>query len=126
MLNLVARYLLEMPVTRSSSGRSASTASRAAPSTLSQAKRKAPATKTKTTSKKPRVEASDTLVPSPSLNIPAAVDSSTPENFVPAVLSFSFEDAKEHLTSVDERFEDLFNKMQCKPYEHLEQVHPFR
>lgn len=45
---------------------------------------------------------------------------------VPAVLSFDFEEAKQHLTSVDSRFEDLFEKMPCRPFEHLEQVHPFR
>jgi DNA-3-methyladenine glycosylase II len=56
-------------------------------------------------------------------------NASTSQNdsvFVPAVLSFSFEDAKQHLTSVDHRFEDLFNKMECKPFQQLERVHPFR
>lgn len=47
-------------------------------------------------------------------------------DFVPAVLTFDFDDAKEHLIQVDSRFEDLFSKMPCKPFEHLEQVHPFR
>lgn len=46
--------------------------------------------------------------------------------FVPAVLTFDFEEAKRHLTQVDQRFEELFTKMKCKPFEHLEQVHPFR
>lgn len=46
--------------------------------------------------------------------------------FVPAVLSFDFEEAKRHLIQVDQRFEELFAKMKCKPFEHLEQVHPFR
>lgn len=45
---------------------------------------------------------------------------------VPAVLTFSFEDAKLHLTGVDHRFKDLFNKMECKPFQQLERVHPFR
>ena len=45
---------------------------------------------------------------------------------LPAVLTFSFEDAKQHLIGVDHRFEDLFNRMECKPFQHLEQVHPFR
>lgn len=45
---------------------------------------------------------------------------------VPAVLSFDFEEAKRHLIQVDHRFEDLFSKMKCKPFEQLEQVHPFR
>jgi DNA-3-methyladenine glycosylase II len=45
---------------------------------------------------------------------------------VPAVLTFSFEEAKQRLINVDHRFEDLFSKMPCKPFEHLEHVHPFR
>ncbi|RXW21307.1 hypothetical protein EST38_g4549 [Candolleomyces aberdarensis] len=45
---------------------------------------------------------------------------------VPAVLSFDFEQAKNHLINVDSRFQDLFSKMSCRPFEHLEQVHPFR
>ncbi|KAG6842093.1 hypothetical protein C0991_002747 [Blastosporella zonata] len=50
----------------------------------------------------------------------------TKQPMVPAVLTFSFEEGKKHLISVDHRFQDLFSKMQCKPYEHLETVHPFR
>ena len=56
-------------------------------------------------------------------------NSSTSQNssgLVPAVLTFSFDDAKEHLTGVDHRFKDLFNKMECKPFQQLERVHPFR
>ena len=45
---------------------------------------------------------------------------------VPAVLPFDFQEAKRHLIEVDHRFEDLFQRMACKPFEHLEQVHPFR
>ncbi|KAG6820969.1 hypothetical protein H0H93_008598 [Arthromyces matolae] len=45
---------------------------------------------------------------------------------VPATLTFSFEEGKKHLISVDHRFYDLFSKMPCKPFEHLEAVHPFR
>jgi len=45
---------------------------------------------------------------------------------VPATLTFSLEKAKEHLIRVDHRFEDIFDKMPCKPYENLEQFHPFR
>ncbi|KAJ3532123.1 hypothetical protein NMY22_g7873 [Coprinellus aureogranulatus] len=50
-------------------------------------------------------------------------DEDTP---VPAVLTFDFEEGKKHLISIDPRFEDLFEKMPCRPFEHLEQVHPFR
>ncbi|KAF5348689.1 hypothetical protein D9758_006847 [Tetrapyrgos nigripes] len=45
---------------------------------------------------------------------------------VPAKLTFSFEDAKKHLVTVDPRFQVLFDKLHCKPFEQLEQVHPFR
>lgn len=45
---------------------------------------------------------------------------------VPAVLTFSFEDAKRHLIAADPRFEDVFGRLKCKPFEHLERVDPFR
>ncbi|KAI5117110.1 hypothetical protein M0805_008229 [Coniferiporia weirii] len=45
---------------------------------------------------------------------------------LPAVLSFSFSGAKQHLINADPRFEDLFSKMPCRPFEHLETVDPFR
>ncbi|THH27849.1 hypothetical protein EUX98_g6343 [Antrodiella citrinella] len=44
---------------------------------------------------------------------------------VPAILSFSFENAKKHLVRADPRFEDIFERMRCKPFEHLEQFDPF-
>ena len=59
-------------------------------------------------------------VPSPG---PAEEEDTT---FVPAVLTFDLEEAKNHLIQVDHRFEDLFTKMRCKPFQNLEQVHPFR
>ena len=48
------------------------------------------------------------------------------EVMIPAKLSFSFDEAKRHLVSVDPRFQDLFEKRKCTPFEVLEQVHPFR
>ncbi|KAI1794193.1 DNA glycosylase [Ganoderma leucocontextum] len=48
------------------------------------------------------------------------------EELVPAVLTFSFEDAKRHLISADPRFDDIFNRVSCKPFEQLERVDPFR
>jgi DNA-3-methyladenine glycosylase II len=45
---------------------------------------------------------------------------------VPAVLSFSFEEAKRHLVGVDTRFADVFDKMQCRPFQQLQRLHPFR
>ena len=45
---------------------------------------------------------------------------------VPAILTFDFQEAKRHLIQADHRFEDLFQRMTCKPFEQLERVHPFR
>lgn len=45
---------------------------------------------------------------------------------VPAVLTFDFQEAKRHLIQADHRFEDLFQKMTCKPFEQFERLHPFR
>ncbi|KAH9935612.1 DNA glycosylase [Fomitopsis serialis] len=53
----------------------------------------------------------------------AAEDAPT---LVPAVLTFSFEEAKQHLIGVDGRFEDVFKRLKCRPFEHLESVDPFR
>ncbi|KAG0700712.1 DNA glycosylase [Suillus ampliporus] len=58
--------------------------------------------------------------PPPLQNVPEE------EILVPAVLTFSFEEAKAHLIRADHRFEDIFAKLKCKPFEFLEQVHPFR
>ncbi|TFK75455.1 DNA glycosylase [Pluteus cervinus] len=49
-----------------------------------------------------------------------------PPVLVPAELMFSFDDARRHLIQADDRFEELFNRMQCKPYQQLESLHPFR
>ncbi|KAJ3484709.1 hypothetical protein NLI96_g5449 [Meripilus lineatus] len=46
-------------------------------------------------------------------------------HLVPAKLSFSFEDARDHLIRVDPRFEGIFNRLPCRPFEHLEQFDPF-
>ncbi|KIK67439.1 hypothetical protein GYMLUDRAFT_37561 [Collybiopsis luxurians FD-317 M1] len=48
------------------------------------------------------------------------------EELVPAKLSFDFEEAKKHLISADPRFQILFDRVHCKPFERLETVHPFR
>jgi DNA-3-methyladenine glycosylase II len=66
---------------------------------------------------------SDAFIPPP----PPPLQNEFKENtLVPAVLTFSFEDAKAHLIRADHRFEDVFTKLRCKPFEFLEQVHPFR
>ena len=45
---------------------------------------------------------------------------------MPAKLTFDFEEAKRHLIAADPRFEELFVRLKCRPFEHLEQVDPFR
>ena len=78
-------------------------------------KREAEAELAKNTKKLARQEAaSDQLQP---------VSDNTP---LPAVLTFDFQEAKRHLIQADHRFEDLFQRMKCKPFEQLERVHPFR
>jgi len=81
--------------------------------------------------KKVRKLAVTTQGPTPS--VPVATEGSTasyneedPDTDVPAVLTFSLDEAKKHLISVDHRFEDIFNKLACKPYENLECFHPFQ
>ncbi|OBZ68024.1 DNA-3-methyladenine glycosylase 1 [Grifola frondosa] len=59
-------------------------------------------------------------------SVPALVPNGGAAALVPAVLTFSFEEAKRHLISVDRRFDDIFQRMKCRPFEHLETVDPFR
>ncbi|KAJ8596603.1 DNA glycosylase [Rhizopogon salebrosus TDB-379] len=66
---------------------------------------------------------SDTFIPPPP---PPLQNTPEKDTLVPAVLTFSFEEAKAHLIRTDHRFEDVFAKLRCKPFEFLEQVHPFR
>ncbi|KAJ1304808.1 hypothetical protein OPQ81_005943 [Rhizoctonia solani] len=45
---------------------------------------------------------------------------------IPATLTFSFEEAKNHLIKVDGRFESIFRELKCRPFEQLEPVDPFQ
>lgn len=63
-------------------------------------------------------------VPSSEPSTPGAVEAA-PE-LVPAQLTFSFEEAKAHLVEADARFEEIFARMKCRPFENLERVDPFR
>ena len=83
-------------------------------------KRKTPAKKAKA-APEPEEILEDVELPPPS--VPADDPS---RNLVPAKLTFSFEDAKKHLISVDSRFEILFTRLKCRPFEHLQQFDPFR
>jgi DNA-3-methyladenine glycosylase II len=60
------------------------------------------------------------------ISVPARSPDDVEEEMVPAILSFSFEDAKKHLIAADPRFKDMFERVPCKPFEHLEQLLPFR
>ncbi|KIO30709.1 hypothetical protein M407DRAFT_14276 [Tulasnella calospora MUT 4182] len=46
-------------------------------------------------------------------------------DIIPATLSFDFAEAKKHLINADSRFEKLFSKLKCRPYEELDAVEPF-
>ncbi|KAI0355656.1 DNA glycosylase [Trametes cingulata] len=61
----------------------------------------------------------------PTTVVPTPIPSADGEELVPAVLTFSFEEAKRHLISVDPRFEEVFRRVKCRPFEQLERVDPF-
>ncbi|KAK7692621.1 hypothetical protein QCA50_004253 [Cerrena zonata] len=84
--------------------------------------RKAPAKRAKAAPKPVEETPEDLNVELPPPSVPADDPS---RNLVPATLTFSFEDAKKHLISVDSRFEILFTRLKCRPYEHLQQFDPF-
>lgn len=134
------RHLLpKMPATRSSTRSITSTPTAKAQSqpVIETPKPKRKATTEKepgsTTAKKPRVTKTPSKVAAAAAQLEAAANWKAPEGasntadaVVPAELTFSFEDAKKYLISADPRFEDIFAKLICKPFENLEQVHPFR
>ena len=125
-LSFPAHYgnLYLMRTTRSSSSINAATSKMsdsptltATPSTLG--KRKADTKLTKNAKKLAKQEA-------PPNTDPEQHQSASNAMLVPAVLTFDFQEAKRHLIQADHRFEDLFQRMSCKPFEHLEQLDPFR
>lgn len=126
-LPIISRFI--MPATRSSSRLAAATASGTEAETP---KRKAAPTEVpaQVSAKKPRVskakkiEAS-TPVTAPLLQI-RELANAPEDKLVPAKLTFSFEEAKAHLINADQRFEDVFNLVTCKPFEHLKALHPFQ
>jgi DNA-3-methyladenine glycosylase II len=116
-----------MPTTRSSTRSLASTASRITienPATINKSKRKAPSEPSKhSTQKKSR------QVPASTQAIPSAPESNGVETSVlPPALpkGFSFQEARRHLINADGRFEDIFDKLLCRPFENLEQNDPFK
>lgn len=101
-------------------------------------KRKATATTKSTGRKKTRVaedEERDTdasSMPAPPVADPAThhinpvIEDGGTKVLVPAELCFSFEEAKQHLIKADPRFEDVFSRLGCRPFEKLERLDPFR
>jgi DNA-3-methyladenine glycosylase II len=49
-----------------------------------------------------------------------------PQALVPAELAFDFAQAKRHLIAADKRFEEVFKRLKCRPYEDLTRIDPFR
>lgn len=118
-----------MPVTRSASRQStAKTLTQSAKTSSSETK-----TKTPRKPKKQQLEAKPvTDVPASLPAVPLVHTVTTgagpvePPELLPAVLTFSLDEAKQHLIQADPRFEDLFSRLKCRPWEHLERVDPFR
>src|ERR1700742_3005418 len=104
-----------MPVTRSSTRTTLKQSSQAVYSTSS--------VTTKSIAKSRRALAKAKTEPPIDFSVPPRVKEPI---FIPAALSFAFQDAKEHLISVDARFSDVFKRLPCGPYEKLEPVDPFR
>ena len=77
-------------------------------------------------SSSPQTLAKKARVLSPSSVGTHVLPSSETNMLLPAVLSFSFETAKQHLIAADARFEGVFSKLPCRPFEELETVDPFR
>jgi hypothetical protein len=122
-----------MPTTRSmralSTVVSASAAAKSRPSSLGRresAKRRIEEADTQEFSPSPQI-IKKARVAAPSTVLSAQAQPSSETNQVlPAVLSFSFEAAKQHLIKVDARFEAIFKQLPCRPFEQLERVDPFR
>ncbi|KAJ8468590.1 hypothetical protein ONZ51_g9542 [Trametes cubensis] len=101
-------------------------------------KRKAASSSAETAQKKPRTAqktakaatstnaGSSAVAASSTTAVPTPIPNPEEEELVPAVLTFSFEEAKSHLIRVDPRFEEVFRRVKCRPFEHLERVDPFR
>ncbi|EIW63535.1 DNA glycosylase [Trametes versicolor FP-101664 SS1] len=91
------------------------------------AQKKPRVTKAKTTKAAvPTASSVKTSPAAPNTAVPTPIPNAEGEELVPAVLTFSFEEAKRHLVRVDPRFDDVFRRVKCRPFEHLERVDPFR
>ena len=141
-----------MPVTRSAS-RAVTQTVAVLPSVSESAPQLEPATSTKTSKRKARGTAASSVknkrqrssnekdainaaedttetnedgLTKPPISAVPATDTANEPVLLPAELTFSLEAAKSHLIAVDARFEEVFRKLPCKPFEHLERLEPFR
>ncbi|KAG8953430.1 hypothetical protein FRC04_002272 [Tulasnella sp. 424] len=82
-----------------------------------------------TSKKDPDAGSDDQNSGSPSSSAATVENNSGPApkvDVIPATLSFDFAEAKRHLINADSRFEKLFSKLTCRPYEELAAVEPFQ
>lgn len=70
---------------------------------------------------KPSKDAEVEALPAPKVDWSAE----RPE-YLPASLTFSYEEAERHLISVDHRWAGIFERLKCRPFVQLERVDPFR
>jgi len=69
------------------------------------------------------LQSTDKDVPS-AARIPIVLEPNA--TLIPAQLGFSFVEAKAHLIAADNRFQEMFANVKCKPFEILEPLDPFR
>ncbi|KAH9048342.1 DNA glycosylase [Lactarius hengduanensis] len=115
-----------MPVTRSATrARGAASAARSLPvADAKQDAKRPPKHQDSVVTKRPKKATkvgADEGVPRPL--IPPSGEELAP---LPADLTFSLEDAKNHLIQADYRFGDVLSRLPCKPFEGVEAIHPFR
>ncbi|KAH7339839.1 DNA glycosylase [Rhizoctonia solani] len=80
-----------------------------------------------TPSKRPAPVSRKPSGPPPALpELPLYVEPPYDPVLIPAKLTFSFEEAKQHLIKADGRFESIFRELKCRPFEQLEPVDPFQ
>jgi DNA-3-methyladenine glycosylase II len=121
-----------MPITRSATR--ASTTASSVPKVAANAPKRKVATaasykaprKKRRANEEPEAPVENHGSPPSAPTLPVIPFAASPPVIVPAVLSFSFEDAKEHLIEADERFKDVFERMKCTPFQELDQMEPFR
>lgn len=130
-----SRILLAMPVTRSrskASGGSVDQPPIPEPPKLRGKRKTTSNPAVKSLGENPAPQKKTRIEKQPVANSRAVGTAVVPNNpgslpaLVPAELSFSFEEAKQHLITADPRFQDVFDTAVCTPYQKLDRVEPFR